>query len=135
MASASGITKLYPTGRRYFFSKVVLPRKGVTFGLGKCVLGPSRGSERDGAPGNTNPSVTISRTGSIGVLPFFLSTDLSEALGTPRDEELADMLYEEELVDGPSEEELVDVLSEDELVDVLAKEELELVDKTSAPSL
>ncbi|KAJ8436127.1 hypothetical protein Cgig2_001154 [Carnegiea gigantea] len=71
---------------------------------------------------------TISKTGSIEVPPFFLSTTLPGALGAPRDGELADIPLEEEFVDNPSEEELADVLSEDELVDVLAKEEVELLD-------
>ncbi|KAJ8427673.1 LOW QUALITY PROTEIN: hypothetical protein Cgig2_016766 [Carnegiea gigantea] len=37
-------------------------------------------SKRDGAPGNTDPSATISRTASIEVLPFLFSTDLPGVL-------------------------------------------------------
>ncbi|KAJ8419707.1 hypothetical protein Cgig2_012094 [Carnegiea gigantea] len=125
-AVVEGRTKLYPTGRRYFFSKVILFREGVTFGLGKCVLGPSRGSKREGAPENTNSSATTSRTDSTGVCPLFLSIAHPGALGAPCDEELTDVPLEEELVDSPSEEELTDVPSEDELVAIPAEEELEL---------
>ncbi|KAJ8437499.1 hypothetical protein Cgig2_007476 [Carnegiea gigantea] len=70
---------------------------------------------RHGAPGNLDPSATISRTGSIKVLPFLFSTNLPGMLGAPRDEELADALSEEELVDGSSEDKLTDVPIEKEL--------------------
>jgi len=123
--------KPYLVGRRYFFSRAILFKEGVTFGLGKCVHIPSRGSEREGGPRNTNSSATTSRTGSTGVCPPFLSTALPRTLGAPSDKQLIDVPSEEELVDGPSEEELMDVPSEDELADILAEEELELVDKTS----
>jgi len=107
----------------------------VTFGLGKCVLGPSKGSEQAGSLGNTNPSATTLRAGSTGLCPIFLSTDLPRALGTPRDKEVVNVPSEEELVDDSSEDELADVPSEDKLANVPAEEELELVDKTLAPDL
>ncbi|KAJ8429946.1 hypothetical protein Cgig2_003514 [Carnegiea gigantea] len=126
VVSASRITKLYPPNRKYFFSRVVLFRKGVTFRLGECVLGLSRGSEREGAPRNTSPSATTSRTSFIWVCPLFLSTALPGASDATRDEELIDVPYKEELADVPPEEELTDVPPEEELADVPAEEEPEL---------
>ncbi|KAJ8434127.1 hypothetical protein Cgig2_024245 [Carnegiea gigantea] len=101
--------KLYPTGRRYFCTGVRVRERG--------------------APGNTNPSATTSKTGFVEVRPLFLSTDLPGASGAARVEELVNASFEEELEDDSSEEESANAPSEEELVDVPVEEELELVDK------
>ncbi|KAJ8435867.1 hypothetical protein Cgig2_028575 [Carnegiea gigantea] len=58
----SGITKVYPAGRRYCFSRVVLFKVGTTFGLGKWLPGPSCGSKWAGAPGNSEELVLVDTT-------------------------------------------------------------------------
>ncbi|KAJ8438962.1 hypothetical protein Cgig2_018873 [Carnegiea gigantea] len=95
VASASGITKVYPAIRRYCFSRADLFNVWTTFR-----------SERVRASGNSGPLATISTTNPSGAWPFRLSTDVPGADGP---------LGDEELVDGPSENELLDELSEEEL--------------------
>ncbi|KAJ8439688.1 LOW QUALITY PROTEIN: hypothetical protein Cgig2_010185 [Carnegiea gigantea] len=90
MASASGVMKVYPIGRRYCFSRADL-FNGV------------------GVPGNSGPSATISATNPSGARPFLLSTDLHGA---------NDLSGDEALVDAPSEDKLLDELSEEELEEV-----------------
>ncbi|KAJ8423631.1 LOW QUALITY PROTEIN: hypothetical protein Cgig2_028490 [Carnegiea gigantea] len=92
VASGSGITKEYSAGKRYYFSRADL------FSLGQGSDSPGRpcGSEHVGAPGNSNPSATISVTG--GVRPFRLGT---EPPG-PNDDS------GEELVKAPSADELLE---------------------------
>ncbi|KAJ8421064.1 LOW QUALITY PROTEIN: hypothetical protein Cgig2_006335 [Carnegiea gigantea] len=81
VGSTSRITKVYPPGKRYCFSRVILFSVGMTFGLGNRLPGPSCRSEKVGAPGNSGPSATISGTNAIGKRPFLLSTDLPGAKG------------------------------------------------------
>ncbi|KAJ8426831.1 hypothetical protein Cgig2_025769 [Carnegiea gigantea] len=96
MASGSGITKEYSASKRYCFSRADLFSLVTALGLGKWLLRPSCQSEKVGAPGNSNPSTTISVTG--GVRPFHLGT---EPPG-PNDDS------GEELVEAPSENELLE---------------------------
>ncbi|KAJ8440094.1 hypothetical protein Cgig2_025293 [Carnegiea gigantea] len=77
----------------------------------------------DRAPGNFDPSATISATNPSGAWPFLLSTDLPGADGPSGDEVL---------IDAPSEDELLDELSEEELDEAAPEVELELVEATSA---
>ncbi|KAJ8422897.1 hypothetical protein Cgig2_026418 [Carnegiea gigantea] len=72
-----------------------------------------------GAPGNTDPSATISRAGCIWEWLLFLRTDLPGVLGPS---------HGEELVDAPSENELLDIPPEEELDDTSSKEGLILLD-------
>ncbi|KAJ8435271.1 hypothetical protein Cgig2_026010 [Carnegiea gigantea] len=86
-------------GKRYFFSRVILFKEATTFGFEKWEPSPSKGSEREGAPGKTNPSATTSRVGSAGVHPLFQSIELPRAPGVACGEELVDVSSEEELED------------------------------------
>ncbi|KAJ8434799.1 hypothetical protein Cgig2_033749 [Carnegiea gigantea] len=84
---------------------------------------PSYGSKRAGAPGNSGPSATISRTSPTGERPFLLSTNLPGVEGPS---------WDEELVDAPSEDECLDNLSEVEK-EVHPEVELVVAEATSAP--
>ncbi|KAJ8433849.1 hypothetical protein Cgig2_032060 [Carnegiea gigantea] len=76
---------------------------------------------RVGAPGNSDPSATISVT--AGVLPFRLSTDLPDPNDASEEEGLTDVLFEDELLEECLEEEPDEPVPE---------EALELVEATSA---
>ncbi|KAJ8427205.1 hypothetical protein Cgig2_004364 [Carnegiea gigantea] len=114
VASGSGITKEYSAGKRYCFSRADLLSLVTALGLGKWLLGLSYGSQQVGAPGNFDPSATIS--------PFHLGT---EPPG-PNDDSV------EELVEAPSEDELLEECPEAELGEPGREEVLELEEATSA---
>ncbi|KAJ8423013.1 LOW QUALITY PROTEIN: hypothetical protein Cgig2_013485 [Carnegiea gigantea] len=117
VTSTLGIMKVYPTGRRYFFSRVVLFKKRP-LGWGNDCPGHPTGPR---APRNSDPSAMISGIDPTGEQPLFLSTDLPRVEGPSRDEELVDTFSESEPLDDLSEER----------EDIPPKKELVLVEPTS----
>ncbi|KAJ8436121.1 hypothetical protein Cgig2_001148 [Carnegiea gigantea] len=120
VASGSGIKKEYSATKRYCFSRVDLLSLVTALGSGKWLLGPSCGSERVGAWGNSSPSATISVTG--GVRPVYLGTE-----PTGPDDDLVG-----ELVKGRFEDELREECPEEELHELDREEVLKLEEATSA---
>ncbi|KAJ8433464.1 hypothetical protein Cgig2_014505 [Carnegiea gigantea] len=111
----------YSPGKRYYFSRADLLSLVMALGGSeKWLLGPSCGSKQVGAPGNSDPSATISVTG--GMRPFRLGI---EPPGLDDDSV-------EELVEAPSEDELLEECPEAELGEPDRKEVLELEEATSA---
>ncbi|KAJ8437848.1 hypothetical protein Cgig2_000402 [Carnegiea gigantea] len=115
-------------GRRYYFSSADLFSADLfslatALGSGKWLPGPSCGSERVGAPGNSNPSATISMT--RGVWSFRLGTELpglSDRGG-------------EALIEAPSEDELLEECPVAQLGEPDYVAELELEEAVSAPGI